>query len=350
MLSIRNCCHKIFGGRNDSALLSELKAEDDTSVATAASGLRTATGLTSTAQVTNLSNGPDPGVLRFVPGLHRKQSVPESASIRPLFPNEDFIALYEAFFAVYGQYATPEHRFRGREEGEVAAAEQFAANLPTVDGTNVNILIQRFKTKFSSQFCMFSTLNQLVNLFPNIEASEVVHYETHPDAIFLIERTRTKKVALFASRQTLTLRVVKMLDVHRYIDLSTSIQLTSLAQAPRLANILAGIPKDELATVFVAGNYFENKDGMCECVSLTKVNFLSSVSLKISAFFLNTKFAEYVKGMDQNLVRNSERSYPTGFEHTVWFKDPQADKEGEPEFARDRESMLASRVSGMASP
>lgn len=342
MINIRNCCQKIFGWKDDSELLDELKKDEEDAGSPPGpddSKLNAADGLSDT----RLSSS-NPALEAFVPRNHRKRSVGESESIRNLFQNEDFIRLYESFFQVFQEFGTPAHKFKDLAEGEVEAAEQFAANLPTPEGPNVNVLVQKFRTKYSAQFCMFANLNQLVNLFPNIEESEILHYESHPDVIYLIERAKTKKVALFASRQTVTLRIIKALDANKYIDLSRSIQLTPLADSRYLAKSLAAIDKSELATVFVAGSYYENKDGVCECISLTKINFLSTVSLKIGAFFLNMKFGEYIKNLDQNLRKNADRSHPEGYDNIIWFKDPDRDREAEPEFATTRDSILASKV------
>lgn len=338
MISLRNCCHRLFKWHSEPELIKELDGESSRDALDTTAASLSPAGLVDTFP-------PAPLNPNFALAVHRDRACPESESIRSVLSDGFQTRLSDEFFSVFREFARPSHKFKEFSEGEVSGAEQFAANLPNADGTNTNILVQRYRTKFSAQFCMFASLNQMVNLYPAIEETEVLHFEAHPDAIYVVERSRTRRVMMFSPRQMVTVRVVRQLDEGRFLDLSRSVEKTELAAVPSIAALVSRIDRSELASVFVAGSYFQNgNDGLCECVSLTKVDFLSSVSLKLAAFFLNVRFTELVKLLSQNLVRNSERSHPGGFENVVWFRDPEKEEPRTPDFATDRGSMLASRV------
>lgn len=333
MLRIRDCCQKLFSRSTE-------KQTDDISNFESTKTSKNDTTTTNPLK-SELICSVDATIETLKHGNFLNEQNENFPTLKSIYDNSKFIKIYDRFFEVFNAHKKQENLFKELTFENVENAEQYAASLPKSDGNLINILIQIYRTKFSAEFCIFSSLNPMLTLISSLDKTEIIHLESYKDTIYLIEKTKSKQILTITPRVTLTIRVIRRFDQNRFIDLTASIVEKDLQEDLSVVDIINSVSPNELAVVFIAGSYYENKGDFCECISLTKMDFLSSITLRFAGYFLNRKFSELVKNTSQNLDKNNQRRFSDCMDTFLWFRDRDNQKNVNPAFFSDPQKIFA---------
>lgn len=213
----------------------------------------------------------------------------------------------------------------------------FAENINKETGfEKITVLYQKFKSNYCCEFLFFGMINQLVPLYDTVEEHETVHFEPYEDIIFIVERARTKRVLVIASRHTLVLRVIRRLGKGRILDISQSIELNELLSYPTLKSLYEEKVKHEPASLIIGGYYYEDKEDHCLVSSFSKVDFHMTVPLKFAAFFLRRAIDEFFDRMNKNMSEHQVKNYSDEERTLRWFKDTKKGEFFKPEFVENK--------------
>lgn len=216
-------------------------------------------------------------------------------------------------------------------------AATFAENVSKESGFEViNVLMQTYKSQFRGDFELFTYLNQVVSLLPSLDEYELVHLEPYQDTIFMIERVRTQRILVIASRHLLALRIIRRLPGGRLLDISQSVEYNDLLTFPTLKQMYEEKVKNESAAVIISGRYFEEKEGWCQVTTFSKVDFHSSIPLKFAAIFLRSTFDDFFAKLAENCqIHLADDVWNSGRE-IIWFRDEDKNELIVPEFVANK--------------
>jgi hypothetical protein len=273
--------------------------------------------------------------LRLIP-----QAIQENISliIQQWVPMDCIVALQNHFFDQVGQHR---HSLTKIKEGtfpEFTEAETYAENVSKESGFEViNVFLQSYKSTFTPEFELFGYLNQVVPLLHSLDQYEILHQEAYEDTIFLVERVRTQRVLVIASRHMITLRIIRKLPDGRILDVSQSIEHNDLLRYPSLKRLHEEKVLKEPASILIAGRYFEVREGKCVVTTFSKVDFHSSIPLKFATIFLKKTFDQFFDSLGRNAQQHLQEDVFRSKNDLIWFRNSQTQRLLEPSFIDNKE-------------
>ena len=257
--------------------------------------------------------------------------------IKKMLPNETIVSIQNTFFDQISKHRHSLTKIKDGNFPEFTEAASYAENVSKESGFEVlNVLMQTYKSTFSPEFELFGYLNQEVSLHHSLDQYELVHQEAYEDIIFLVERVRTQKIFIIASRHIIALRIIRKLPGGRILDVSQSIEHNDLVKYPTLRAMYEDKVLKEPASVLVAGRYFEIKDGKCQVTAFSKLDFHSSIPLKFAAIFMKKTFDEFFLKLDQNLKTHLDKDVWNSRQEIIWFRCSQTQELLKPNFVEDK--------------
>lgn len=242
--------------------------------------------------------------LRLVSDLSvHMHDVPEpkrAFSISNAFPKYAIERLQEQFSQELAAFKLEEKPLRTVEHGNFWSCQIYVASLPKENSSELyTITRERFRTNFRAELIVFALLNQVVQLNSSVDETELIDISVTDSMILIVERIKTKRILVVAPRHMLYVRVIKRVDENTWVDLAQTIDANLLVNDLTLAPMYEKI-KDSFASVLISGKLITNRDGYCEIETISKTDFRSSVSLKISSPFISKQFEGYVKSLQDN--------------------------------------------------
>lgn len=295
------------------------------------------------AETTAKTDMPDSLPIQQIPGLAALQLIPNTLQtnmklvIRQLLPNDAIASLQNHFFDQLSKHKATLQKLKEGSFREFTDAASYAEHVSKERGFDViNVYLQTYTSPYTPDFELFAYLNQEVFLFHSIDQYELVHQEAYEDTIFLVERVRTQKVLVIASRHILALRVIRRLPGSRILDVSQSIELNDLIRFPTLKELYEAKVKEEAASVLVAGRYFEVTADRLSVTTFSKLDFHSSIPLKFAAIFLRRTFDEFFDKLSKNIDIHLSTDVFRTRQQLIWFRSSTDHAPIAPPFAADK--------------
>lgn len=236
-----------------------------------------------------------------------------------LFPEVSIVKLVNEFFSELTQHHPNANSMKKVSLETVFDGELFGLSLPKESSSElINVLIQKYKSVYSAEFLMWATINQIMTFNSSLDEIELLHCENHENTIYILERYKTKKVLMVSPRQMIILRVFKKLGEGKYMELSQTIDANNLINHQSIKELYEKI-QDQFATTFIAGTYWEEKEGYCEVTNYARNDFHSSVSLKIVGIFIGKNFETYLKNVSENANIIWTEEHWNKKEKEIWF-------------------------------
>lgn len=323
-----NCCHRIFS-KSSSDLRHPLQTETEVKTNFPINPLLHSIE----RQIPQLPTVPDftKNPTQFGPRL----------VLRELVSPEYIINLENYFFEEIEHHKPTLTKITEASSEEIFDAEYFVENLGKETGFElINVLFQNYKSNFKADFMLFSYLNQMVYLYPHVDDYELVQFEGYSDTIFLIERLRTERILIISQRNMLVLRVIRRFGNDKFLDVSQSIEFHMIREFPTLKELWENKIKDDPASPFIVGNYFENRGTYCYVCSFSKVDFHFSIPLKFTTIFLRRSFISFVEKLSENLQAHFKGDAWNSGMNLLWFKNDNTREFIVPSFVKDKENAM----------
>jgi hypothetical protein len=249
-------------------------------------------------------------------------------SLQTAFGDDDFNRLKGFFFSEQAKYSDQLNSLKKVDYKHFFGCETFV-NLFKKEASNeyINVIKETLQSNYKADFLMFAFVNQKVKLNASIEVFEIVLCEVTEDTIYMLERIKTKKIFMIASRDMYYIRVIKKINENTYIDLLQTVDTTDLGKYKTVREVFSRMV-DQPATIFVSGHYIENKDGYSTVNGFTKNDFHSTVGFTLSAPFIGKTFENSIKNLNDNCEAHIKAQYKILPDYFVWFKSQADNKEG----------------------
>ena len=245
---------------------------------------------------------------------------PENFTIKSLFNDSEIIRLMNLFFEEMQEYK-PKCQLLSKIVKDGKTCEFFGMNLPKKDSPELLIVvIYDYTLAFSADFFTFCLLNQQIKITDSFIEDEILQVETYEDTIYILNRLKTEKVLLVASRNILILRIIRKLDENRFLDLSQTVDVTCLMENKKIKDMFESL-KENFATTFISGAFIENKNGFCRVTSYARSDFRSSVKMSFVKYFLNKNFESVMNNTLKNLNQIYETESWKQKKEFYWFEN-----------------------------
>lgn len=238
----------------------------------------------------------------------------ESFVLRAFIDNSEIIKLCDMFFNERQLYQAQAQLIKSCNFSQIFDSHIFGMSLPKENSSEViNVVLNEYKTRYTAEYMVYIMLNRNDFMNEHLDENEVLQYEAYEDTVYLLKKLRSKRVLLVQPREMVTICVVKRLASGKFIDLEQSVDLNSLSQTKKISEIYAKI-QNLTQTVFIAGGYYEDKEGHCQCLRYARNDPKSSIGMKLAKLFLGKSFEKNLQAIQQ--------ACGEAFEQEEWKRGP----------------------------
>lgn len=175
----------------------------------------------------------------------------------------------------------------------------YGLNLPKENSSElINVILNEYKTKYTAEYMVYIMLNQNNFMSEHLDQNDVLQFEAYDDTVYLLKRIKSKRVMFVQPREMVSICVIKRLAEDKYIDLEQSVDVNCLSKTKKIAELYAQIG-GLTQTTFIAGGYYENREGYCQCLRYSRNDLRSTVGMKIAKLFLGKSFEKNLQAIEQ---------------------------------------------------
>jgi hypothetical protein len=260
-----------------------------------------------------------------------------------LFPESSIIKSTNDFFEELQTHIQNAGLIKSFTYESLTDCEFFALTLPKANSSElISVHIQKYKSSFSAEFMIYSSINQTRLFNTSLDEVEIIQKEYYQNSIYFLERYKTKKILMISPRNMITLRIFKKLGDGKFLEISQTIDQNNLLNHSTLRELYEKV-KENFATTFLGGTYFEDKDTFSEITSYSRSDFHSSVSLKIVGVFIGKGFESYIKNVSDNANKIYQNELWKYDEKKAWFVNLNNEMQP-PVFFQDKTKAVRSRT------